>query len=226
MEQLKFFGNILKKWAWLPALLMLAGCQDVDPYTPIPQGNVPASAGTNSSGTNHGGYYAAAPAIPLDTTNYTLRVGDQLLVSFFDITPAITPITDEIKEDGTITLIYNEKFQAAGKSISELQTMVHDRYVPAYVKYMTVNIAPANRLYTVQGEVRAPNRYGYSGHMTLLQAIATAGGFTDYANKRNVQVTRADNRQFKVNCLKAINDPDLDVEIFPGDKIYVRQQWW
>lgn len=219
MEFLKSFGNILKKWGWLPALLMLAGCQDVDPYTPIPQGNVPASAGTNHD-------YASAPAIPLDTTNYTLRVGDQLQVSFFDITPPITPITDEIKDDGSITLIYNEKFQAAGKTISELQTLVHDRYVPAYVKYMTVNIAPANRLYTVQGEVRAPNRYGYSGHMTLLQAIATAGGFTDYANKRNVQVTRADNRQFKVNALKALNDPDLDVEIFPGDKIYVRQQWW
>jgi protein involved in polysaccharide export with SLBB domain len=221
MELLKAFGNILRKWAWLPALIALAGCQDVDPYTPIPQGKTPASA----AGTNNG-IYSTAPAIPLDTTNYVLQVGDQLTVSFFDITPAITPITDEIKDDGTITLIYNEKFQAAGKSIGQLETMVHDRYVPAYVKYMTVNIAPANRSYTVQGEVRAPNRYGYSGHMTVLGAIATAGGFTDYANKRNVQVTRADHRQFRVNCVKALADPDLDVEIFPGDKIYVNQQWW
>lgn len=218
MELLKSFGNILKMWAWLPVLAMLAGCQDVNPYTPIPQGNVPAAA----AGTN----YASAPAIPLDTTNYTLQVGDQLTVNFFDINPPIAPISDEVKDDGTITLIYNEKFQAAGKSISQLQTMVHDRYVPAYVKYMTVNITPANRFYTVQGEVRSPNRYAYSGHMTVLGAIATAGGFTDYANKRNVQVTRADHRQFRVNCNKALADPDLDAEIFPGDKIYVHQQWW
>ena len=220
MEPLKYFGNYLKKWAWLPLLVALVGCQDVDPYTPIPQGSVPAA--NAGSGSN----YSSAPAIPMDTTNSVLQVGDQLTVSFFDINPPITPITDEIKEDGTITLIYNEKFQAAGKTISELQTMVHDRYVPAYVKYLTVNIAPANRSYTVQGEVRSPNRYAYSGHMTVLGAIASAGGFTDYAYKRNVQVTRADHRQFRVDAIKALADPDLDAQIFPGDKIYVPQKWW
>jgi protein involved in polysaccharide export with SLBB domain len=215
MELLKFIANTLKKWAWLPAVITLAGCQ-INPYGPLPDANASAF-GTNSPG---------GPGMAMDTTNFTLRVGDELTVSFFDITPAILPITDEIKEDGTITLIYNEKFQAAGKTISQLQTAVHDRYVPAYVKYMTVNIAPANRIYYVEGEVRVPNHYPYPGHMTLLEAIATAGGFTDYAKKKAVRITRADHRQFTVNAAKAINDPDLNVEIFPGDTIYVPQTPW
>lgn len=213
MEPIRFLKSSLKLWACLAAVIALAGCRDVDPYQPIPEPNTPApEMGTEPAGT---------PAMPMDTTNYTLRVGDELQVNFFDVNPPIPPITDQIKEDGTITLIYNEKFDAAGKTISQLQTTVHDYYVPAYVKYMTVNIVPANRSYTVEGEVRTPNRFPYPGHMTVLQAIATAGGFTDFANRRKVKVTRADHRQFIVNCVKALDDPDLDVEIFPGDTIYV-----
>jgi protein involved in polysaccharide export with SLBB domain len=211
MELLKFIANTLRKWAWLPAMIVLAGCHSVDPMAPLPDANAPGtSMGTNS----------------IDTANYTLRVGDQLTVNFFDITPAIPAITDQIKEDGTITLIYNEKFQAADKTISQLQNDVHARYVPAYVKYMTVNIAPMNRGFTVSGEVRSPNRYGYSGQIRVLEAITTAGGFTDYANKRKVKVTRADHRQIIVNCVKAQDDPDLNIEIFPGDTINVPVTMW
>jgi polysaccharide biosynthesis/export protein VpsN len=214
MEPLRFIKDSLQLWVFLAAVIALAGCDTENSYQPIPESSSPPSAmGTESPG--------MPAAVPMDTTNYTLHVGDQLTVNFFDITPAISPITDQIKEDGTITLIYNEKFDAAGKTIGELQTTVHDRYVPAYVKYMTVNIVPANRSYTVSGEVKAPNLLPYPGHMTVLRAIATAGGFTDFANKRKVQVTRADNRQFIVNCVKALDDPDLDVEIFPGDRINV-----
>ena len=206
MELLKFIANTLKKWAWLPAVIALAGCQSTNPWAPLPDANAPgASTGTNS----------------LDAASYTLRVGDELTVNFFDITPVIPAITDQIKEDGTVTLIYNEKFQAAGKTVSQLQNDVHARYVPAYVKYMTVNIAVLNRQYTVSGEVRSGNSFSYPGHMTVLQAIANAGGFTDYANKRKVKVTRADHRQIIVNAIKAQEDPDLNIEIFPGDTIYV-----
>jgi polysaccharide export outer membrane protein len=211
MELLKFIANTLKRWAWLPAVIALAGCQSVDPMSPLADAKASGSAG----GMN-----------PLDTNSYTLRVGDELTVNFFDITPPIPPITDQIKEDGTITLIYNEKFQVVGKTVSQLQNDVHARYVPAYVKYMTVNIAVLNRTYTVSGEVRAGNTFSYPGHMTVLQAIANAGGFTDYAKKRAVQVTRADRRIIKVNAVKAQQDPEFDIEIFPGDKIYVPVTMW
>jgi polysaccharide export outer membrane protein len=211
MELLKFIANTLKKWAWLPAVIALAGCQSTNDLAPLGDANGSGAAG----GTN-----------PLDTNSYTLRVGDELTVSFFDITPAIQPITDQIKEDGTITLIYNEKFQAVGKTISQLQNDVHARYVPAYVKYMTVNIAVLNRLYTVSGEVKSGNSFSYPGRMTVLQAIANAGGFTDYANKKKVKVTRADHRQILVDCVKAQQDPELDIAIFPGDRIYVPPTMW
>jgi protein involved in polysaccharide export with SLBB domain len=211
MELVKLLKSNWRVWTWLamtPLLMALAGCatsDDLSAYGPIPDPNAPPSASAMT-----------------DTTNYTLRVGDSVTVTFYDLATPIQPITDEIKEDGTITLIQNEQFKAAGLTISQLQTAVHDRYVPAYYHYMTVNIVPANRFYTVSGEVKSEGHQPYPGHMTVLEAIASAGGFTDYARKRKVTVTRAgSNKQITVNCIKALDHPELNIEVFPGDTVHV-----
>ncbi len=131
---------------------------------------------------------------------------------------------DIIKEDGSITLILNQKFQAAGKTIGALQADIRDRYVPQYFKYLTVTIKTQERFYSVGGEVRSPNRQAYTGYMTVLRAIDTAGGFTDFSRKTDVEVTRANGEKYVVNCKKAQNHPELDREIFPGDKIFVHRR--
>jgi polysaccharide export outer membrane protein len=100
---------------------------------------------------------------------------------------------------------------------------IHDRYVPDYYKKMTVSVLPKSetQFYFVDGEVKLPNRQVYLSRTTVLKAIASAGGFTDFASKGNVTLTRVDGRTVKVNCKKAQMDPRLDLEIFPGDKIWV-----
>lgn len=212
-------NNIIKRarnfWMWLPVAALLAGCTSPGMrgyYGPIPDSNAGAGAGADSMGADMG-----------DTTNYTLRVGDTLTVNFLDVNPPIPAVMDQVQEDGSITLIQSQRFQAAGMTVGALRTAIHDRYVPAFYTYMSINIVPGNRAFSVEGEVRAPNKYAYTGQTTLLEAIATAGGFTDYARKRSVLVTRAkDRRQITVNCVQAIDKPELNIEIFPGDRIYVR----
>jgi polysaccharide export outer membrane protein len=88
---------------------------------------------------------------------------------------------------------------------------------------MTVSVLPKSdtQFYFVDGEVRLPNRQVYLSRTTVLKAIASAGGFTDFANKGKVTLTRVDGRTVIVNCKRAIKDPTLDLEIFPGDKIWV-----
>jgi polysaccharide biosynthesis/export protein len=210
MELIKILKRNRRFWIWLPMVMMLvvAGCATSDdPTTYDPMGDPGATGPGRTSG---------------DTTNYTLRVGDTVTVNFYDLTPSIPAITDEIKDDGTITLILSEQFKAAGLTISQLQNDVHKRYVPAYYRQMTVNIVAANRVYTVSGEVKEEGQKGYPGHMTVLEAIANAGGFTDYARKRKVTVTRAGtHKQITVNCVKALDQPELNIEIFPGDTIHV-----
>jgi polysaccharide biosynthesis/export protein VpsN len=156
------------------------------------------------------------------------RVGDSLTVTFTD-TPTLIPLFEEkIKEDGTITLTLNQVFKADGKTRGSLAKEIRDRYVPDYFKEMTVTVKQeaSTRWYYVDGEVKAPNRQIYNSRITVLKAIASAGGFTDFANKKKVKLTRMDGRTQIVNCPKALDNPALDPELYPGDKIHVPRRLW
>jgi protein involved in polysaccharide export with SLBB domain len=57
--------------------------------------------------------------------------------------------------------------------------------------------------------------------MTVLKAINRAGGFTEYADRRKVRITRINGQQIMVDCKSALKKPDLDVPLYPGDRIEV-----
>jgi len=131
------------------------------------------------------------------------------------------PIQQTIKEDGTITLELIGSIVAAGKKKGDLEKEIHSKYVPKYYKHLTVVVTPDSRFYFVDGYVKNPSRQVYLGETTVLKAIASAGGFTDYAKKSKVKVTRASGETFIIDCEKALKNPQLDKPIYPGDKIYV-----
>jgi polysaccharide biosynthesis/export protein VpsN len=156
------------------------------------------------------------------------RVGDSLIVTFTDTPTPIPMFEEKVKEDGTITLTLNQVFKAEGRTRGELEKEIRARYVPDYYKQLTVTVKqPENtRWYYVDGEVRSPNRQIYTSRITVLKAIASAGGFTDFANKKKVKLTRLDGRTQTVNCPKALENPALDPEVYPGDKIHVPRRFW
>ena len=157
-----------------------------------------------------------------------LHVGGTLTIALMD-TPTPIPIFEgKIKEDGTITLTLNQTFKADGKTPGDLEKEIRERYVPKFFKYMTVTVKQEqNSLwYYVDGEVKTPSRQLYSTRITVLKAIASASGFTDFANKKKVRLTRADGRTQIVNCVKARDNPALDLEVYPGDKLYVPRRFW
>jgi protein involved in polysaccharide export with SLBB domain len=69
--------------------------------------------------------------------------------------------------------------------------------------------------------VNRPGAILYLGDTTVLKAIAAAGDFTDFADKRNVQLTRVNGRIYTVNCKRALTRPALDLPVNPGDQVYV-----
>jgi protein involved in polysaccharide export with SLBB domain len=156
------------------------------------------------------------------------RVGDSVTVLFLDMPTTVPPFEVKIKEDGTVTLLLNQTFTLVGKTPGELEKEIRACYVPRYYKYMTVTVRRERQtlFYYVDGEVKAPARQIYIERTTVLKAIASAGGFTDFAKKRGVKLTRLDGRKLTINCVKAIDEPSLDVEIYAGDKIYVPRKLW
>ena len=177
-----------------------------------------ASAGAVSAG---GGF-----AEPTGSTNGSLdllHVGDLLTIELTDTPVTFLPREERIKEDGTITLMENKTFVAAGKTRGQLEQEIHDYYVPNYYLKMTVSVRPKEQtqFYYVRGEVKLPGRQVYIDRMTVLKAIGSAGDFTDFARKTSVELVRADGHKEKINAKKALKDPRLDLEVFPGDYIFV-----
>ena len=187
---------------WLVAGFLLAGC-----HSPAPSRDPVGAAGPGKDGPEPKRF----------------RVGDKVTVIFTDTSMIVPGFDVQVKEDGSVTLLYNESFTLVDKTVGEVQKEIRDRYVPRYFKQMTVNIKQElqTMFYYVDGEVKSPARQTYIERTTVLKAIASAGGFTEFAKKKGVKLTRLDGRKYTINCVKAIDNPALDLEIYPGDKIYV-----
>jgi polysaccharide export outer membrane protein len=79
---------------------------------------------------------------------------------------------------------------------------------------------PKIKVFYVTGEAKRPGQYTYLKGMTVLNAISTAGGFTEKASKRKVRIVRE--KGGKKEELAAA----LENQIEPGDTIVVPESFW
>jgi polysaccharide export outer membrane protein len=184
----------------LALVLLLAGCAS---------GPAPGTSGSTPA--------IRSDAAPTDT----LRRDDMVQITFSGIPNPPPDHEERIKEDGTLTLQLIGGVKAEGRTAGQLQKDIHDKYVPSYFQRLTVTVKTENRVFFVDGEVRQPNRYVYTGEMSVLRAIAAAGGFTDFAAKGRVTLVRTGKPPIKVDAEKAMRDPSADVAVYPGDRIVV-----
>jgi protein involved in polysaccharide export with SLBB domain len=211
MSLLSCNSRHLPGWLGVAALVLaLAGCETNHAPAPAPSPS-PVQSGTTSTDTNF------LQTIPL-------QVGDTVQVEITGTPTKIDPLQLLINESGTITLAYiKQPIQAAGKTSKEIQEIIRAELVPQIYTFANVSVTPFGRYFYVGGYIN-PGGTGkqlYTGHTTLSQAISAAGGFSEFAAKKRVQVTRLNGKIFIVDCMKALKDPTLDIEIFPGDRIYV-----
>ena len=158
-----------------------------------------------------------------------IKVEDMLNITF--VGPEgipIAPFDGRVSEDGYITLPLIGSIKAAGKTATELQKDIQDAYVPKYFVRLTPTVRTQDRFYYVGGEVRQPNRYIWTGEITLTKAIQTAGDFTDWAAKKTVKITHADGSTVgPFNCIKILEGKATDPVVNPGDKVFVpRKGGW
>jgi len=216
---------------WVPlvvAITMLAGC-GTPQYAFRDAG--PADTNAKPVGST---LVSAPPAVSLGAqtnTNQTadlLRLGDRLTITIS--APGMTAPQKEheerIREDGNINPpLLRRTIKAAGKTIGQLQDELQNLYVPAYFTSATITVQAAERYFFVSGEVKNAGQKPYLSEMTVMKAIQAAGGFDVYANRKKVQITRADGHSTDtINCEKALKTPKLDKPIYPGDQVFVPQR--
>jgi polysaccharide export outer membrane protein len=157
---------------------------------------------------------------------YRLRALDPLRIELLGI-PEEKGIDMTIDERGDITLPYlDDSIKAAGMTTSELEREIQQIYTSRQIyRSITVNVTTLAKIYYVEGEVKRPQEYSLSRRITLLQAIAAASGYTEYANRKNITITRQ-GRVFRFNGKDIEKNPELDVPVEAGDRIKVHRSFY
>jgi polysaccharide export outer membrane protein len=196
----------------LVAAMVFTGCSTPTTLSDIPLASEPSASSPTATG--------------VERTNSEVahfHVGETVNVTFSGTVDTVEPHEEQIKEDGTISLPLIGKIQAVGKTAGELQNEIHDLYVPKYYVRLTVTVKPGDLVYYVSGEVKSPGRQLYVGETTVTKAITSAGDFTDFAS-HTVKLIRANGQVIKVDVDKALEDPTLDLRIYPGDQVSVHRR--
>lgn len=153
-----------------------------------------------------------------------LRNGDRIMIQLRGITPPVE-MADEIDEKGGINLEHIGQIVIAGMTTSEAERRIEESYIKGqYYKKISVTIvAERDDYFWIRGEVRAAGRYPLSRGMTLTMAIATAGGYTDYAKPTSVRILRGSGvTTIDVTQVEKRQVPDPLVQ--RGDNIIVDQR--
>jgi polysaccharide biosynthesis/export protein VpsN len=224
---MKLFFQGLFASSLLLTSLMFNGCSTAPTLADIPpagmtQKNLPAATHTNTTAITQTSAPLAATDDLANAQVARLHVGESVSVVFSGTPdPTDLPTHEEtIKEDGTITLPLIGPVKAVGLTAGELQKNIHDLYVPKYYVRLNVVVKPGDVVYYVRGEVKNPGRQLYIGETTVTKAITSAQDFTDFASHK-VWLIRANGQRIKVNVDKALEDPSLDPQIYPGDQVVV-----
>lgn len=94
---------------------------------------------------------------------------------------------------GKISLPLIGEVQAAGLTIAQFQEEIAQALRQGYINEPRVSAEVLNyRPFYILGEVNKPGEYPYTNNLTVLNAVATAEGFTYRADTRRVFIKRAD----------------------------------
>ncbi|NQY14958.1 MAG: polysaccharide export protein [Henriciella sp.] len=150
---------------------------------------------------------------------YQLGAGDQLRVTVF----GEAELSGEYVLDGTgvVSMPLIGDVTALNLTVREFQRALEQRFADGYLRNPRVSAEVLNyRPFYILGEVRQPGEYPYTNGLTVLNAIATAGGFTYRANDNVVMIKRADDSQeYRVRL-------EPTTKILPGDTIRIVERFF
>lgn len=138
--------------------------------------------------------FAQAPvagAKPAAST-YRISPGDQLQIYVWGDERLQRALT--VLPDGTFAFPLAGTIQAAGHTPNEIEAQLSKLLAPQYKgvdQQVTVSVAaPAGMQYSVIGKVRAPGNFSPTRYVNVLNALAQAGGPTDFADIGNIVILR------------------------------------
>ena len=188
-----------------------------EPQTPA------ATASTGMPGQEAAGH----PGLKQRNPRYQLCKNDVL-----ELTLPMTPEFNQtvtVQPDGYITLLGAGDLHVEGQTIPELIQSVRSAYRGTlHDPVITIHLKDFEKPYFIAGgEVGHPGKYELRGDITVVEAVAVAGGFTESSKHSQVWVFRRVSNDWvetkELNVKKMLNAGNLreDMHLNPGDMLYV-----
>lgn len=171
---------------------------------------------------------AAATSGPATTTvanaDYRIVPGDKLRIDVYKDAQLSQAL--QVRPDGKITLPLIGDVVAEGRTSTELRdslvTSLKEYNTNPVVTVIVVETVPP--MFYVMGEVNAPGSLPLKGQITVVQALAMAGGFKDFAKTNKIVIQRkgaSGISTLKFNYNDAVTGKGQIIYLKPGDTIIV-----
>lgn len=181
---------------------------------PAPPPDTDISGATAIPSTGGG---ASMPVVGTTDEHYRLGTGDKLRVVVY----GEDDLSGEVSVDGSgqVQMPLVGQVQAAGLTIHEFIAEVTKSLENGYLKEPKVSVQVENfRPFYIMGEVNKPGEYPYENGLTVLGAVALAGGFTYRASDGEVYIRHT-------GSTKEVTVPaDATERVAPGDIIRVAER--
>ena len=170
------------------------------------------------------------PTQPTQTEDSTLGVGDRLEVRVFR-QEEMSGIY-EVSNEGTLSFPLIGVVQVAEKTPANVEREITERLADGFLKNPSVSVIvkeSRSKTVSVLGEVAKPMTLPFVDGMTVIDAIANAGGFTPMARKNAVNITRKTGETKEKYTIPAGDIGAGKADNFycrPGDVVFVPRRVW
>src|SRR5688572_25487672 len=222
-------------------VVVLVGCAPRLPFVTFAQEQAPAPAeapATNAAGSSAP---ASAPVSPAAATPApapaatetvvadpkTFRIGPEDVLDIYVRNDRDLGRVVPVRPDGKISLPLVNDVQAAGLTTDELRLRLMQEYRRFFENpEVSVGLKEMHSVkVSVQGNVRMPGQYEVKSEQTVLDLIARAQGFNEFADKGNIRILRKANgkhESIKFRYGNAVDGEDgANLPVKPGDIIIV-----
>jgi polysaccharide biosynthesis/export protein len=202
--------NSFLRLCWLLTILLCV------PFARAQETSAPVKSETSSK-----------PATP-PTVDADYKIGPQDLIRIDVWKEPDISRTIPVRPDGKISLPLLNDVQASGLTAMQLASSLHEslsKYLNNPQVTVTVTEINSRRVY-ITGEVNRAGAIPLLPNMTVLQALASAGGFTQFAKLKNIYVLRTENGKqekhpFNYKEVVKGNLAEQNIPLQPGDVIVV-----
>jgi len=188
-------------------------------FLPLALSACSAVADSSTNATPEGRFRAAYASEGSDASSYVLGPSDRVRLKVYgenDISGEY-----EIDANGLVSVPLAGRLKASGLTTRQLEKAIVSALSEGLLRDPRVNVEVAiYRPFYILGEVKRAGEYPFKSGLTVLDAVASAGGFTYRANEGKAFIRR------KGSGVEESFALDAPVQVFPGDNVRIPERYF